>query len=488
MCVRLRAMACMNMAHGCQVGGMCVCARVCMPLCMRTCVFACWCECVRSGVEVRSGPWSIAPAQRNGHGHAFLHVCLWVQASLGARQLCRKCCTETWVRLLPSLCMATSMAAWTCCCGAVCSITASQLQLASLPCPRAQETGHKNFSLYMPAPVLTIQRMEVVPSSSRCLLVALANGGAQAAGRLACVSCFVGHCRAPAGAVGSSARVLCCAGHRKPPALAGHGPHAAPLGCAYGHGGRCCCRRCRGPQGASSACGATAQDRLEAFNEGPFAWNGSLSFYECPCGPCSACPPGAAQMEIRRTRTYACTYTYTCACSKAVVDAWLTCASRPLPAGDVRIYSGKSLVHTHTLPSVATALWFGRYGREENTLITVRVRMGFGGIWAGGEHLARMVRGRVGFGWHRWEGPHLGHMVGALQLAGPGRAWAHHGGLLRCGMVLHAHCLSSVPAQGALSAVHAFAWIAVCPARLGVAHCLPSVPVRGARDLLLLSH
>ena len=43
-------------------------------------------------------------------------------------------------------------------------------------------------------------------------------------------------------------------------------------------------------------------------------------------------------------------------------------------AGEVRVYNAKCLVHKHTLPSVATALWFGRYGREENTLITVSVR------------------------------------------------------------------------------------------------------------------
>lgn len=53
----------------------------------------------------------------------------------------------------------------------------------------------------------------------------------------------------------------------------------------------------------------------------------------------------------------------------------------PPSSGEVRMYNGKALVHTHTLPSVATALWFGRYGREENTLVTVR--RGPGGVWRG---------------------------------------------------------------------------------------------------------
>ena len=40
--------------------------------------------------------------------------------------------------------------------------------------------------------------------------------------------------------------------------------------------------------------------------------------------------------------------------------------------GEIRVYNGRLLVASHTLPSVATALYFGRYGREESVLITVR--------------------------------------------------------------------------------------------------------------------
>lgn len=40
-------------------------------------------------------------------------------------------------------------------------------------------------------------------------------------------------------------------------------------------------------------------------------------------------------------------------------------------AGEVRVYNEKKLVSLHTVPSPVTALWFGRYGREDNTLITV---------------------------------------------------------------------------------------------------------------------
>jgi hypothetical protein len=49
------------------------------------------------------------------------------------------------------------------------------------------------------------------------------------------------------------------------------------------------------------------------------------------------------------------------------------------PAGEVRIYNDKALVYQHTTPSPVTGLWFGKYGREENTLITV-------GVWVTIQH------------------------------------------------------------------------------------------------------
>ncbi|GIL48849.1 hypothetical protein Vafri_5272 [Volvox africanus] len=42
-----------------------------------------------------------------------------------------------------------------------------------------------------------------------------------------------------------------------------------------------------------------------------------------------------------------------------------------LSNGEVRIYNEKLLVSIHTVPNPVTALWFGRYGREDNTLITI---------------------------------------------------------------------------------------------------------------------
>lgn len=41
-----------------------------------------------------------------------------------------------------------------------------------------------------------------------------------------------------------------------------------------------------------------------------------------------------------------------------------------LSNGDVRVYNDKLLVSVHKMPNPVTALWFGRYGREDNTLIT----------------------------------------------------------------------------------------------------------------------
>ena len=45
--------------------------------------------------------------------------------------------------------------------------------------------------------------------------------------------------------------------------------------------------------------------------------------------------------------------------------------SPAVPPGEVRIYHDKSLVSLHTVAHPVTAIWFGKYGREDNTLITV---------------------------------------------------------------------------------------------------------------------
>lgn len=45
------------------------------------------------------------------------------------------------------------------------------------------------------------------------------------------------------------------------------------------------------------------------------------------------------------------------------------CLLAALANGEVRVYNEKALVSVHALPSPATALWFGRFSREDNTLI-----------------------------------------------------------------------------------------------------------------------
>ncbi|KAG2484587.1 hypothetical protein HYH03_016628 [Edaphochlamys debaryana] len=42
-----------------------------------------------------------------------------------------------------------------------------------------------------------------------------------------------------------------------------------------------------------------------------------------------------------------------------------------LANGEVRVYNDKLLVSIHSVPNPITALWFGRYGREDNTLISL---------------------------------------------------------------------------------------------------------------------
>jgi hypothetical protein len=72
------------------------------------------------------------------------------------------------------------------------------------------------------------------------------------------------------------------------------------------------------------------------------------------------------------------------------MEAYLRTKHTCLVVGEVRIYNSKTLVHKHTLPSVATALWFGQYGREENTLITV-------GSFFHGVHVKVDSQARFGF-------------------------------------------------------------------------------------------
>jgi len=55
-----------------------------------------------------------------------------------------------------------------------------------------------------------------------------------------------------------------------------------------------------------------------------------------------------------------------------VTSARMTkCLVVALANGEVRVYNEKHLVSLHTIPSPVTGVWFGRYGREDNTLITV---------------------------------------------------------------------------------------------------------------------
>ncbi|GFR47769.1 hypothetical protein Agub_g9536 [Astrephomene gubernaculifera] len=42
-----------------------------------------------------------------------------------------------------------------------------------------------------------------------------------------------------------------------------------------------------------------------------------------------------------------------------------------LANGEVRVYNEKLLVSVHSVPNPVTALWFGRYGREDNTLLAI---------------------------------------------------------------------------------------------------------------------
>eukprot|EP00955_Chlamydomonas_euryale_P001521 17400-Chlamydomonas_euryale.AAC.2 len=43
----------------------------------------------------------------------------------------------------------------------------------------------------------------------------------------------------------------------------------------------------------------------------------------------------------------------------------------PCARAQVRVYNERHLVSVHSVPSPVTGLWAGRYGREDNTLVTV---------------------------------------------------------------------------------------------------------------------
>lgn len=49
----------------------------------------------------------------------------------------------------------------------------------------------------------------------------------------------------------------------------------------------------------------------------------------------------------------------------------LTYAALPVCPGDVRVYNDECLVSSHTLPSPVWGMRFGRYGREDHSLITI---------------------------------------------------------------------------------------------------------------------
>lgn len=77
-----------------------------------------------------------------------------------------------------------------------------------------------------------------------------------------------------------------------------------------------------------------------------------------------------------------------------------------LSNGEVRVYNEKLLVSVHVSPNPVTALWFGRYGREDNTLLAITKSGALDiKVWAG-------RWGSVGAGFGGWEW-RLGWAVGA---------------------------------------------------------------------------
>lgn len=47
------------------------------------------------------------------------------------------------------------------------------------------------------------------------------------------------------------------------------------------------------------------------------------------------------------------------------------CVFMALASGEIRLYNEKRLVASYSLPAPATALYFGRYNREDNTIVCV---------------------------------------------------------------------------------------------------------------------
>jgi Bardet-Biedl syndrome 1 protein len=47
------------------------------------------------------------------------------------------------------------------------------------------------------------------------------------------------------------------------------------------------------------------------------------------------------------------------------------CLLVALHNGELRVYNEKNLVTVHNTSAPVSGIWFGRYGREDNTLITV---------------------------------------------------------------------------------------------------------------------
>lgn len=47
------------------------------------------------------------------------------------------------------------------------------------------------------------------------------------------------------------------------------------------------------------------------------------------------------------------------------------CLLVALSNGELRVYNEKNLISVYNTPAPISGIWFGKYGREDNTLITV---------------------------------------------------------------------------------------------------------------------
>lgn len=70
----------------------------------------------------------------------------------------------------------------------------------------------------------------------------------------------------------------------------------------------------------------------------------------------------------------------------------------PPRSGEIRVYHEKHLSWTHSVASPVTGMWFGRYGREDNTLIIV-CKNGALEIKVGMECSWSAIRGRLIHTW-----------------------------------------------------------------------------------------